>query len=74
VRIALKGFTKEWEVFEKFVVGREHLLDWSRLWDDFTQEKIQEGAVDIREMELVKRMLLLLQRARGRRKEISGGT
>jgi hypothetical protein len=31
-------------------------------------------AVDIREMELMKRMLLLLQRARGRRKEISGGT
>jgi hypothetical protein len=36
VRIALKGFTKEWEVFVKCVVGREHLLDWSRLWDDFT--------------------------------------
>ena len=42
VRIALKGFTKEWEVFVKCVVGREHLLDWSRLWDDFTQEKIEE--------------------------------
>jgi hypothetical protein len=27
VRIALKGFTKEWEVFVKCVVGREHLLD-----------------------------------------------
>ena len=26
----------------KCVVGREHLLDWSRLWDDFTQEEIQE--------------------------------
>jgi hypothetical protein len=38
VRIALKGFTKEWEVFEKCVVGQEHLLDWNRLWDDFTQE------------------------------------
>ena len=31
VRIALKGFTKEWEVFVKCVVGREKLLDWSRL-------------------------------------------
>jgi hypothetical protein len=44
VRIALKGFTKEWEVFMKCVVGHEHLLDWSRLWDDFTQEDIREGS------------------------------
>ena len=44
VRIALKGFTKEWEVFMKCVVGREHLLDWSRLWDDFTREEIREGS------------------------------
>jgi hypothetical protein len=44
VRIALKGFTKEWEVFVKCVVGREHLPDYSRLWDDFTQEEIQEGS------------------------------
>jgi hypothetical protein len=27
----------------KCVVDRGHLLDWSRLWDDFTQEEIQEG-------------------------------
>jgi len=30
VRIALKGFTKEWDVFVKCVVGREKLPDWSR--------------------------------------------
>jgi hypothetical protein len=36
VRIALKGFTKEWEVFVNCVVDHEHLLDWSKLWDDFT--------------------------------------
>ena len=40
VRIARKGFTKRWEVFVKCIVGREKLLDWSRLWDDFTQEEI----------------------------------
>jgi hypothetical protein len=44
VRIALKGFTKEWEVSVKCAVGREHLPDWSRLWDDFTQEEIREGS------------------------------
>jgi hypothetical protein len=44
VRIALKGFIKEWEVFVKCVVGREKLHDWSRLWDDFTQEEIREGS------------------------------
>jgi hypothetical protein len=42
VRISLNGFTKEWEVFLKCVVGCEHLPDWIRLWDDFTQEEIQE--------------------------------
>jgi hypothetical protein len=44
VMIALKGFTKEWEVFVKCVVGHEHLPDWNRLWDDFTQEEIWEGS------------------------------
>jgi hypothetical protein len=42
VRIALNGFTKEWEVFMKCVVRHEHLPDWSILWDDFTQEEIRE--------------------------------
>jgi hypothetical protein len=67
-RIALKGFTKEWEVFMKCVVGREHLPYWSRLWDDFTQEEIRERsqAVDRREIELMKRMLLLRQREKVR--------
>ena len=31
VRIALNGFTKEWEVFMKCVVGCEHLPDWIKL-------------------------------------------
>ena len=44
VRIALKGFAKEWEVFVKCVVARENLPDWSRLWDDFTQKEIREGS------------------------------
>jgi len=55
VRIALKGFGKEWDVFVKCVVGREKLPDWNKLWDDFTQEEIREGShskqldVDIKE-------------------------
>ena len=40
VRIALKGFTKKWEVFVKCIVGREKLPHWSRLWDDFTRKEI----------------------------------
>jgi hypothetical protein len=43
VRIALKCFTKEWEVFMKCVVGHESLPDWSRLWGNFTPEEIKEG-------------------------------
>jgi hypothetical protein len=42
VRIALNGFTKDWEVFVKCMVGREHLPDWSKLSNDFTQEEIRE--------------------------------
>jgi hypothetical protein len=42
VRIALNGFTKDWEVFVKCVVGRENLPYWRRLWDDFTKEEIRE--------------------------------
>ena len=44
VRIAPKGFTKQREVFVKCIVGRETLPSWSRLWDDFTQEEIQDGS------------------------------
>jgi hypothetical protein len=50
VCISLKGFTKEWEVFMKCVVGRENLLDWRKLLYEFTHEEIiggsQEKAVD----------------------------
>jgi hypothetical protein len=44
VCISLKGFTKEWKVFMKCMVGREKLLNWSRLCDDFTQDDIWEGS------------------------------
>ena len=44
-RTTLKGFTKRWDVFVKCIVGKEKLLDWSRLWDEFTQEEIREGAL-----------------------------
>jgi hypothetical protein len=43
-RIALKGFMKEWDVLVKCVVGQENFPDWSRLWDDFTQEEIRMGS------------------------------
>ena len=44
VRIALKGFTKKWDVFVKWIVGRKNLSNWSILWDDFTQEEIRKGS------------------------------
>lgn len=51
VRIASKGFTNDWEVFVKCVVGREHLPDWSRQWDDFTREEIRKGSQGSGQME-----------------------
>ena len=47
VRIALKGFIKNWDVFVKCIVGKEKLPNWSILLDDFTQEDIQEGSLGI---------------------------
>jgi hypothetical protein len=44
VRIALNGFTKQWDVFVRGVVAREKLPDWERLWDDFTQEELRVDA------------------------------
>jgi hypothetical protein len=44
VRIALNGFTKQWDVFVRGVVAREKLPNWERLWDDFTQEELRVGS------------------------------
>ena len=40
VHMSLKGFTKEWDVFVKCVVGRENFTSWDRLWGGFTQKEI----------------------------------
>lgn len=44
VQIALNGFLKHREVFIKYVVERDHLPNWTRLWDDFVQEEIYENS------------------------------
>ena len=31
----LNGMTKPWSVFVEFIVAREHMPTWDRLWDDF---------------------------------------
>jgi hypothetical protein len=47
VRTALNGFTEQWEVFVRGVVARENLLDWERLWDDFTHEELRANATQV---------------------------
>jgi hypothetical protein len=44
VHIALKGFTKERDVFVKCMMEKENFPTWERLWDDFTQDEIREGS------------------------------
>ena len=39
IRIALNGFSKQWDTFVKGVVAREKLSGWKGLWDDFVQEE-----------------------------------
>lgn len=41
VRIALKGFTKEWKPFIKGIIAREKFLDSNRLWYDFIKEELR---------------------------------
>jgi len=61
VRIALRGFTKDWEVFVKCIVGREKLPNWSRLWDDFTQEEVRVTGEKGREGAAEENFALLLK-------------
>jgi hypothetical protein len=42
VRMTLKGFMKQWTSFIKGIMAREKLPDWTRLWDDFIQEELQD--------------------------------
>jgi hypothetical protein len=61
VRIALRGFTKDWEVFMKCIVEHEKLPHWSRLWDDFTQEEIRVNGENGREGDAKENFTLLLK-------------
>ena len=45
VRISLNGFTKPWAPFVKGIVAWENPPNWERLWEDFTQEEIQEDSL-----------------------------
>jgi hypothetical protein len=68
VRMALKGFTKDWEVFLKCIVGREKLPDWRKLWDDFTQEDIQMNG-EKRGERVVEENVALLLKGKGKSKK-----
>ncbi|KAH9326462.1 hypothetical protein KI387_006640, partial [Taxus chinensis] len=46
VRIALNGFTKQWDVFVQVINGRDTLPSWDRLWSDFTQEELRLSLVN----------------------------
>ena len=71
VRIALKGFAKIWEVFIKCIFGKEKLPDWSRLWDDFTQEEIREGALGGQVNEQVEHNVALAAKTNKKKKDFS---
>ena len=70
VRIALKEFTKRWDVFVKCIVGREKLPEWSRLWDDFTQEEIREGSHKKVDMDSIDENVALAAKSK-KRKDLS---
>ena len=71
MRIALKGFTKKWEVFVKCIVGREKLSDRSRLWDDFPEEEIREGSLGSQDNEEVEHNVALATKVNKKKKDIN---
>ena len=71
MRIALEGFTKKWEVFVKCIVRREKFPNWSRLWDDFTQEEIREGSLGSQVNEEVEHNVALATKVNKKKKDIS---
>ena len=71
VRIALKSFTKKWEVFVKCIEGRENIIDWSKMWDDFYHEDIREGSPDSQFNEEVENNLALETKFNKNNKDIS---
>lgn len=46
VRIALNGFSKQWDVFVQVVNGRYTLPSWDQLWSNFTQEELRLSLVN----------------------------
>jgi len=40
VRISLKGFIEEWKPLITWIISREKLPNWDRLWDEFIQEEL----------------------------------
>jgi hypothetical protein len=54
VRIALNGFTKQWDAFVGGVVAWEKLPNCERLWDDFTQEELRVGSLLLHNLYLPK--------------------
>ena len=69
VRIALKGFIKRWEDCVKCIVGKEKLLDWSRLWNDVTQEEIREGALGGQVSEEMEQNVALAAKCKNKKKK-----
>ena len=70
VRIALKGFTKRWDVFVKCIVGREKLPEWSRLWDDSPKRRFERELWVGKSVRRWSKMLLLHPNPRTRRRKI----
>lgn len=45
VRTTLNGFTNIWTSFMKGTFSQEHPPNWDKLWDDFSEEDIQEESL-----------------------------
>ena len=55
----------------KHIVGREKPMEWSRMWDDFTQEDIREGDLGGKFNEEVEQSVALTTKTNKKKKDLS---
>jgi hypothetical protein len=67
VSTKLKGFRKEWTSFFKGIVEHEKILDWSRIWDEFVLEELQDEYLMEVSTRMTMRMLLFSAKKRRER-------
>jgi hypothetical protein len=73
VRTSLEGLTKEWTPLIKRIMAQEMLHDWSRLWDEFVKEELQDEYLNGGRHKNDENLAFVNQTKKGKFKKIASG-